>query len=101
MSGEFGDDPAMGKGPGWRWVLELGRHWEPRLGKGHPELGEKRGTPTRCVGDSGTGHPVSELRHPKILSGDSQFADEYRIPGWTAAGRGPPDQPEPNGRGLH
>ena len=37
-----------------------------------------------------TGHPMSELRHPKILSGDSQFADECRIPGWTAAVRGLP-----------
>lgn len=46
------------------------------------------------------GTPMSELRHPKILSGDSQFANEWRIPSWTAEGGGPPDKSEPMEGGL-
>lgn len=64
-------------------------HWEPRPEEGHPEFREKRGTPRCLVGTLGQGTSVSELRQPKILSGDSQFADEWRMPGWTEAGGGP------------
>lgn len=40
------------------------------------ESREKRGTPRGCVGTLRQGTPVCELSHPRILSGDSQFADE-------------------------
>lgn len=68
----------------------MGRgHWEPRLREGgHPDFREL-GTARCYMRGSKLGIRVSELRHPRILSGDSQFADEWRNPGWTAAGRGP------------
>lgn len=87
--GECGDNPKVGRGPGWRWVSELGRgHWEPRLREGTQTLERRRGHPDVIWGAPELGIPVSELRHPRILSGDSQFANERRNPGWTAAGRG-------------
>lgn len=55
---------------------------------GHPDFREKKGTPRCYMGAPELGILVSETRHPRILSGDSQFADEWRNPGWTAAGRG-------------
>lgn len=45
---ECGDNPPVGRGPGWGWVSGLGREqWETGLGEGPPEFGEKKRTP-RC-----------------------------------------------------
>lgn len=95
-----GDTPRSREGSGLGMGLRIreealgsrGRGGAPRVWREEKDAqGLKGGTLEQST-------PVSELRHPRILSGDSQFADGGRVPGWTAVGRGP-HHPEPSRRG--